>query len=234
MLKVKKIVTIVITLSVLSGCASKGFNREALQSQLGVTKPVYDDKEIKEAYTKKPNLPRPFKLAIYFKAPKHSGRFPDWRWSESDKSSLDEIAADLKSRGVISEAFPIISSIVTDEDVRSLRLVAAKHGADALLIIGGAAQVDKYLNNWGWTYALILPTLFVPGSEAETLFVTSATMWDVKNDYLYLTSESEATAKETYVAAFGKRDIDLIDEAKGRALQKLKEQIKSSISGQKL
>lgn len=48
---------------------SFGFNRGKLKEQAGISKSVYDDKEIKEVYNKKPNLPKPFKLALYFKNP---------------------------------------------------------------------------------------------------------------------------------------------------------------------
>lgn len=216
------------------GCASKGFNRESLQSQIGVAKPVFDDKEIKEAYNKKPNLPKPYRLAVYFKPAKPMSSGIDWRWTEDDKAVFDDLANDLKARGSVSNVFPIISSLVTADDIHSLRLAAAKHGADALLVIGGATQTDRYLNAAGWTYILLLPTLFVKGSEVDTLFMTNATLWDVKNEYLYLTAEAEATSSNTYPALFGKRDIELVNDAKTKALQKLKDQLRASIQGQKL
>lgn len=216
------------------GCASKGFNRGALQEQVGVVKPVYDEKEIKDAYNKKSNLPKPFKLGVYFKPPKESRGEPQWRWSEQDKSLLEEIGAELKTEGVISDVFPIVGSLVTTEDLKSLRLVAAKHQADALLIVSGGAQIDRYINNWGWSYILLLPTLFVPGSKADTLFLANASMWDVKNEFLYLTAEAEATSSDTYVAAFGKKDKDLVDEAKIQSVTKLKAELKKMIKGTKL
>lgn len=217
------------------GCASKGFNRGELKEQIGVIKPKYDDNEIKEAFTKKPNLPKPFKLAVYFKSPRRSkGMDGEWRWTEQDKALLEEIGKELKAEGVVSDVFPIMGSLVADEDLKSLRLVAAKHHADALLIVGGVGQIDRYINNWGWTYALLVPAFFVPGSEADTLFLSNASLWDVRNEYLYLTAEAEATTKKTYIAAFGKQDKELVDQAKTESLNNLKGEIKKMIKGTKL
>jgi hypothetical protein len=80
---------------------------------------------------------------------------------------------------------------------------------------------------------LIAPALFVPGSEVDTLFLSSASMWDVRNEYLYLTAEAEETVHDTYVPAFGKRDKELYDEAKKASLSKLKKQIIEMVKGVK-
>jgi hypothetical protein len=229
------IIPFVVLTLLQTGCSSKGFNRGELKEQVGVLKPKFDDKEIKEAFTKKSNLPKPFKLGVYFKSPnKTKGMDGEWRWTEQDKALLEEIGQEMKSEGLVSEIIPIMGSLVADEDIKSLRLVAAKHQADALLIVGGAGQIDRYINNWGWSYALLLPTFFVPGSQADTLFITNATLWDVRNEYLYLTAEAEATTKDTYIAAFGKQDKDLLDQTKTESLTNLKGELKKMIKGTKL
>tara|TARA_B110001454_G_scaffold219204_1_gene252253 strand:+ start:68158 stop:68832 length:675 start_codon:yes stop_codon:yes gene_type:complete len=222
-------------------CASKGFNRGDLKEQISVTKPEFNNSEIKDAFNKKPNLPKSFKLAVYFKSPSPSSlgsqsklSSVDWRWTEQDKAMLETIAADLKKDGVVSDVFPLMNSLVVDEDLKSLRLAAAKHQADALLVISGAGQTDRYINKLGWTYALTLPALFIPGSEVDTLFVTSAALWDVRNEFLYLTAEAEATTNKTYVAAFGKPDKELINDAKTSSLIQLKGELTKMIKGTKL
>src|SRR5262245_2869421 len=143
-----KTVSIFVCFAVMSlfqaGCASKGFNRGELIEQVGVIKPKYHDKEIKDAFAKKSNLPKPFKHGVYFKSPhKTKGMDGEWRWTEQDKALLEEIGKELKSEGIVSDVFPILGTLVADEDLKSLRLVAAKHHADALLIVGGAGQIDR-------------------------------------------------------------------------------------------
>ncbi|USN48049.1 MAG: hypothetical protein H6626_02865 [Pseudobdellovibrionaceae bacterium] len=216
------------------GCASKkGFNRGDLKEQIGVVNPVTDDTDIAKTLKKKANLPKPFKLAVYFKNPIQNGAVNStWRWSEEDKESLIKEAEKLKEEKIVSQVFPIISSLVQEEDVKSIRMAAAKHGADAVLIISGVADVDRYINNWGWTYILLAPALFIPGSEADTLFMANASMWDVRNEFLYITAESEEIYEKTYVAAFGENDKFLIGEAKKKALEKLASQLGKMIKGQ--
>ena len=218
-----------------TSCASKVFNRGELKQQIGVIKPTFDDKDIKAAYNKKTNLPKPFKLAVYFKSPANSARSAsDWRWTPEDRAILEEVSKDLVADKIVADVFPIVSSLVQDEDLRSLRLVAAKHQADALLVVSGAGQIDRYINGWGWTYALLVPALFVKGSQADTLFMSSASLWDVKNEYLYLAAETEATTSDPYIAAFGKKDNELINEAKTKSLQSLRAELQKMIRGEKL
>jgi hypothetical protein len=218
------------------GCASKGFNRGELKNQIGVTAPTYDDSAIKAAFAKKANLPKPFKLAVYFKSPasaKSANENLEWRWTEQDKSVFDELTNDLKAKGLVSEVLPLNTSLITDEGIKSLRLAAAQMHADALLVVGGASDIDRYMNNWGWAYTLLVPTLFVPGSQADTLFMSNATLWDVRNEFLYLSAEAEATTQERYVAAFAKPDKVLINEAKTASLTNLKGEISKMVDGAK-
>ena len=208
-------------------CASKGFNRSKMSEELSVAKPSFDDKAIKDAFLKKPNLPKKFRLAVYFTPPRHN----DWRWTEQDKNTLDTVIAELKAKGRVSEVFPLVDSVVISDDLKSLRLVAAKHQADALLVVNGAGEIDRYINKWGWSYALLLPTFFIRGSDADTLFVVNAALWDVKNEYLYLTAQTEAELKHKYIAAFGKSDKELLREAKTEALTNLKREIEKNLLG---
>lgn len=219
----------------LAGCASKGFNRGELKEQIGATSHSYDDKTIKQAFSKKPNLPKPFKLGIFFKSPNEVKHVKsDWRWTEEDRSRFLLIASELKSQGLISDAFPILNSLVEKDDLRSLRMAAARHQADALLVVGGAGSIERSMNALGWTYLLILPTLFVKGSETETLFITQGSLWDVKNGYLYLTAEAESDDKKTYAALTGDSDRELLKKAKESSLEKLKSELQNMIKGAKL
>jgi hypothetical protein len=219
---------------VVTGCASKGFNRGALEEQIGVQKPVVNEKEIKDILSKKPNLPKPFKLAVYFKRPGQKGQSkPKWRWTDQDKDLILQISKELKLENTISEVFPILGNLVVDEDLKSIRIAAAKHNADAVIIVDGAGDMDKYINNWGWSYILLVTTAFVPGSESDTLFLTSASMWDVRNEYLYLSAEAEGKSSETHIALFGSKDEELIEKAKTASLQNLKNNIINMVKGLK-
>lgn len=216
---------------VIMGCASQGFNRGALQDQIGVKNPVVTDKEIKEVLDRKPNLPKPFKLAVYFKSPIKTGNAKRLNWSESDKNLILDLAKDLNDQNLVSQVFIILDSTVENQDLKSIRIAAAKHSADAVAIVDGAGEMDKYINNWGWTYIFILPAALVKGNEAEALFLTAVTMWDVRNEYLYLTAQAEGKAHRTQTALFGERDEVILDEAKTNSLKALKGQLMTMIKG---
>ncbi|MBL7543296.1 MAG: hypothetical protein JNL11_05740 [Bdellovibrionaceae bacterium] len=222
-------------MTTLIGCVSKGFNRGELKEQTGIVTPTYNDTQIKGEFQKKANLPKPFKLAVYFKNPpdEKKNTMTEWRWTEHDKSIFEGLAHEMKAQGIVSDIFPIVSSVVNSDDLKSIRMAAAKHQADAVLIIAGAGQIDRYINGWGWTYTLLLPAFFVPGSQAETVFISNATLWDVRNEYLYLTAETEANTNEKYIAAFGKKDKDLVTEAKSTALNQLHDELRKMIKGTK-
>ena len=222
-MKTRKWISILCAVCVAAGCSKSAFKREDLAEQIGVKMPVYDESEIRKEFEKKPNLPNPFKVGVYFKTPATpKGSVEAWRWTEKDKAFLDDFQADLKAQGVTAEVFPILHHVVKDEDLRALRMTAARHHADALLVVAGAGEIERGFNNWGWTYMFILPALVIPASETETLFMTNATLWDVRNEYLYMTAEAEGIVGETHAAAFGKKDKDLLNEAKSRSLANLK------------
>ena len=221
-----------VLFSVLAGCASKGFNRGALREQIGVTKPVVSDPDVKAELKKKSNLPRPFKMAVYFKRPPEKGNAkPKWRWTEEDKNLILDAAKDLQGEKLVSEVFPLLGSLVGSEDLKSLRVAAAKQGADALLIVDGTGDIDRYINGMGWSYILLVTTLFVPGSQSDTLFMANATLWDVRNEYLYLGAESEGKFSDRYIAAFGDKDEALYDKAKSDSLKNLRAQLTDMVKG---
>lgn len=61
--------------------------------------------------------------------------------------------------------------------------------------------------------------------------MANAALWDVRNEYLYLTAEAEGEVKDSYIAAFGKTDKELSSETKLKALASLKGEIKKMIKG---
>lgn len=224
---------LLLVLALISaGCASsRGFNRGELREQLN-GKTEVSDADIAKVLATKAQLPKPFRLGIYFKDPvaKHQYDHPKWKWTDEDKNKILKLAEKMKTIGEISDVFPISDATVTSSDLKSLRLAAARHGADALLIVTGINDVDSYTNNWGWTYIALVPALFVPASVNDSLFMAKAAMWDVRNEFLYMTAESESLKSETKPAAFtDERKITF--DAKTDAMDKLSGEISKLIEG---
>ena len=71
---------------------------------------------------------------------------------------------------------------------------------------------------------MIITPFFVPGTVADGLVMTNAVMWDVRNQYLYLSAEAEGTAKQTKPAFFIDED-HLINDARSNAVAALKKEV---------
>lgn len=225
---------IVLMLVLAAGCASKtGFNRERLRDQMG-GQPRQTEKDIAKILSLNPQLPDPFKLGIYF-TDTLGGRYyyrGRWRWTQEDKEKLNFLLAEFKKDNLISNVVPITTMLTTKRDLKSLRIAAARYGVDALLIISGASDVDRYTNNFGWTYFLILPMLFVPASEADSLFIARVSMWDVRNQFLYFTEEAESVKTQTRPNAF-LNIRHLVEETKDEAFDRLLIKIKQGMAAWK-
>lgn len=223
--------TLTVISLVLLTCActsSRGFNREGLRSDITSPRTVTEE-EIKKALAAKAQLPHPFKLGIYF-APGRSWNYrAEWTWTGEDKDRFLASFEGLKANGTIREAFVIPESTIEGKDNKAVRLAAARAGADAVLIVSGAADSDRYNNVLGPLYLLIVTAYFVPGTVVDGLFMASASMWDVANDYLYLGTEAEGTAHRT-APAFFMEEKPLVKEAKVAALDSLAKGIAGRIA----
>lgn len=223
----RTIIIILFTLS-LSACAtSSGFNRDSLRNSLGNEKKVITNGEIKKALEAKAQLPKPFKLAIYT-------RMHDWRvnWNEEDKKELHGLTESLINKGVVSEVVYLNSSVMEGNDNFAIRLAAARTGSDAVLIIHGDGSIDRYNNYFGSTYFLIVTPFFVPGTVSDGLFIVSASIWDVRNQYIYLTAEAEGMASKTG-PGFLLEDKHVMDEAKSKSVKLLRNEIESRLTSMK-
>ena len=225
----KKYLVLLLVVTITACASSRGFDRSNLRNQM-IDQKVVTEEDIKRALELKPQLPTPFRLAIYFAPPKSgSPRRNSWKWVGEDKDKVLEIAPELKNKKVISDVFVIPDSIVEGKDNKAIRLGAARAGADAVLIINGISDVDRYNNILGPLYIFLLTLVFIPGTEADALVMIDAAMWDVRNQYLYLSAEAEATAKETRPAFFVE-ESRVIKVAKTEALAALKKELEARLA----
>jgi hypothetical protein len=223
--------SLLFSVLLLTACASShGFHRDEIHATLVGAKPETDDAEIAKAFAQRPQLPKPFRIGVYFREPEAKEGTPLWRWTAQDKEKVLTGARKLQDAHEVSQVFELASSLTRSGDMRSLRLAAAKHGADALLIVSGTNETDSYNNKLAWTYVGLLPALFVHGNETDVLFVTRATLWDVRNEYLYLSAEAEGERKEsTSVAGLDEKKVVLA--AKDESLAKLHEELEKMSQG---
>lgn len=231
-----KAITLATSVLFLGCASSQGFNRGELRQSL-IPASTIESAEIAAALAKKPQLPKPFRVAVYFREPLGSNRPNEsrqWRWKETEKRAVYQLEQSLKSKEEISAVFPLARELITQdstgERIEDLRLAAAKQGADALLVVSGTSAIDRYTGKLGWTYAALVTALFVPASTIDALFLTQASLWDVRNGFLYMTAEAEETTSETAPLAW-LDEKPLVEKSKEAAVKLLAEEIQRQFEG---
>jgi hypothetical protein len=212
----------------LAACASpRGFDRGKLQNSVSPDALVTEE-EIQRVIELKPQLPRPFKLGIYLARPISRHWSSSWDWRPSDKDAILGVGESLQGTGLVSETIFISPATAQDEKLKSVRLAAARHGVDAVLVVRGVSDIDRYNNALGVAYALIVTPLFVPGTVVDGVFVSHAGLWDVRNGFLYASVETDGESSTTGPAAFVDEAM-VVKDAKERSLASLAEAIRNRI-----
>lgn len=214
-------VVLFLTLFALSACASsKGFDREAMQEMLRVEPDVVTDRDIARVMDLQPELPMPFRLAVYFTTHQRPFHFSVQRpnWLASDKELVLNSLKPLRDENVVKAAFVLADSTVQGTLNRDIRLAAARYNADVVLIVNGAASVDRYNNSHAAWYATILGAYLAGGTHSDALFMIEGTVWDVRTGYLYGTQTAEGTAQSVGPTA-SLQDKEVVARAKEAALE---------------
>lgn len=214
-------------LLLVTGCAfsPRGFDRGELTRAARVEQQEVTDAEIARVLALRPQLTFPFRLAVWFRPPPADR----WRkvrhpWREEDREAVLGALRPLAAGGIVAELVAITDTTVQGEDLRAARLAAARHGADAVLVITGASDVDRYNNLSAFLYATLVGLWIAPGSHAEGFFLASGSLWDVRNEFLYATVEAEGTFGQTRPALL-LEDEEVVAGAKRIALASLAKEL---------
>lgn len=211
----------------LSACASsQGFHRDSLREEAAM-QPKIDNEAIAKALAKRPQLPKPFRIAVHFKTNPHRSEL---RWKDSDREMFRQVAEKFAPSEEISAIFPLAKPLVQSESLEDLRLAAADQGADALLLVSTTGDVEQASNGLSWSYLALVTTLFVPGTTAEALVISQASLWDVRNGFLYMAAESEHTETQTAPIALI-NDRELLQTSKRASLEKLAKEVENQMNG---
>lgn len=212
-----------LAISLLTNCASsksKGFNRGEVYNKMNEV--TVSDKNIEDTLKLKPQLPKNFKLGVFFTEPKTVTYYtPKIRWTADDKEAfINDLEEKLVKTKKVSKIVTINTSIAGNEKLDSIRLAAAQHGVDAVMIIRTVNQIKRLPNHWAWSYLAVAPAFFVKGNVSKSLVISRAAMWDVRNQFLYMTAESESVDKLAY-PLFDNNEETLIGETKKASFSEL-------------
>ena len=186
-----------VALLALGACAgNSGFQQPAVRDASQTGRPVVNDGRVQQAFALRPQLPKPYRLGVFFRQAESTDGAAAWRWEPAHREAILALDAQLVGKGDVSDVFTIGHGALAGDGLTEIRVAAARHGADAVLIVSGVDETAVSANGWAATYLAVLPVFFAPGNDLDVLFTVHAEMWDVRNEYLYLAAEAEAEAHQ--------------------------------------
>ncbi len=210
------------------GCNSVAFVKKDFKESLDISKLEVDDQEIEEILKKRSNLPKPFKLGVYFQEKQHH-ECHEQKFSGQDKNKIIKAMRNTLSEENVSSIFAVGDQYFEtkhgDSMVKKVRKAGAWYGADAVMIVRNHAATDTRHNSLAATYWLLAPMFFVPGSDIHALSVIDSSVFDVRNGYFYAAMESEGSFEGRYIPAYGAKECSRIKIAKDMAVENMVEKI---------
>jgi len=184
-------------LAVLAAGCSHGFDRGRIQERLATEDRQVDNDAIRAALARKAQIRFPMSVGVVFLEDRRyaASGSTAFHFRDRDREALLAHADALRAKGIVSSLFVISPDFVEGDDLLHLRLAAAKHGADAVLVVKGAAEMDRYVDSLAILNLTIVGGFLVPASHRDARFAVRCALWDVGNEFLYLTADAEAIAK---------------------------------------
>ena len=214
---------IILSLTILGtiGCtSSQGFNRTAMDERLHHTPPSISEKQPRSPQTVHPSPP--FRLGVFFA--KHD--VPDTpsirkvEWLSADRDQLLRELAPLRDEQLIADTFVLVDVTVQSGDIKRIRQVGARFGADIILVVDGVAGIDRYNNRFAWLYPTLIGAYLVPGTESDALIMATGSLWAVRSDWQTSIQTVEARSKTMGAGALIEDNVSLQD-AQRLAIQTL-------------
>ena len=150
----------------------------------------------------------------------------EFEWTDADRESLLAWTNGLQRDGLISGASFIQISSIKGSQLVQLRESAMLYGVDLLLIVDGAATVDRYSNYKGvLLYWTILGAYFADGTHSDALCLVRGALWDVHGETKLVEEEAQGRSKVVGPTALVE-DREQVTAARRQALTKLMEKLR--------
>lgn len=214
-----------LILALAAGCASsQGFDRTAMSEALHVDPtPIPESQPLTSQGL---HLSTPLRLGVLFANHDfpHRQSIRKVEWLARDRDQLLRELAPLQDKHVLQEAFVLIDATLRGKDIQGIRQAGARYGADVVLIVDGAAAVDRYNNRFAWLYPTLLGAYLSPGTESNALVMVTGGLWAVRFEWHTQTQTVEGASKLVGSAVLVE-DGAALQEAKKHALQALGKRI---------
>ena len=154
----------------------------------------------------------------------------EFEWTDADRGALLAWTNELQRDGLISGVSFLHISSIKGNQLAQLRESAMRHDADILLIVDGAATVDRYNNYKGvLLYWTILGAYFVDGTHSDALCLVRGALWDVRGETKLVEKEAQGFSKIVGPAA-RVEDREGVTAARRLALTQLMEKLRDEFA----
>lgn len=220
---------IVVLLCFLTGCASsQGLDPKPLTELLRYEEERFIGEQPLTPIAARPLSPTALKLGLYLNP---TGFFKrEFEWTDGDRETVLVWANGLQASRIVAGASFVPQSSLKGNSLTELRESAARYGADLLLILDGAAAIDRY-NNYkaSLLYWTILGAYLADGTHSDALCVLRGAVWDAKTGTQLSTDDAQGTAKQIGPAA-RVEDRTAVSQACRQALTQLLTAVKNRLA----
>ncbi len=218
-------IAVVLLMALSAGCAgTQGFNRVAMSEVLHIDHASNQDTRV--PLHQSPTPSPPFRLGVFFTNhdfPNHQS-LRKVEWLSADREHLLQNLAPLRDQRILTDIFVLMDSTVHAADIPQIRQAGARYGADAMLIVDGAAAVDRYNNHFAWLYPTIIGAYLAPGTESHALVMATGGLWAVRSEWHAPIQIVEGVSKVVGSAVF-LDDGAALEDAKKQTIQALGQRI---------
>ena len=218
-LRLTIILGLIVTVS--AGCASsQGFNRAAMIETLHVD--PTPDQNNEPLANQSSRLSTPFRLGIFFEdhnVPAGQS-IRKVEWLSADRSQLLREFAPLQDEQILTDTFVLMDATLRGDDIRGIRQAGARYGSDLVLIVRGAAAVDRYNNRYALLYPTLIGAYLAPGTESDGLVMVTGSLWAVRSEW-HAPIQTVEGASKVVGSAVLVDDSTALQEAKEQAIRAL-------------
>ena len=213
----------------LTACSSsQGLHLDPLQQTLQDEEARFVGTLPEKSLANPSTSPGPPKLALYV-MPTGFLRH-EFEWTDADREALLAWTNRLQRDSLISGASLVQISSIKGNRLRELRESAMRNNADLLLIVDGAATVDRYNNYKGpLLYWTILGAYVADGTHSDALCLVRGALWDVHGETKLVEEEAQGLSRIVGPAA-RVEDREGVTAARRQALSRLMEKLRDDFA----
>lgn len=215
---------------VIAGCAgSQGLHSDRLREILKQEESRFVGLQASPPPAMSSTKPAAPALGLYLKPTGFLHR--EFEWTAGDRDTVLAWARDILPGAAATSAGFVPMSSLKGDSFAELRASATRYSFDLLVLIDGAAAVDRY-NNYKapLLYWTIIGAYFADGTQSDALCLVTGSVWDVKTGALLFSEQTEGRAQAVGPAAFVDDD-QVVLTARRQALAELLRKLKHRLAG---